>query len=74
MVPPYVLPGDGRDKLARVGTLALKAHEPGSIDREGVIRSRIHTEDWPDRDLRITAVEAETGQFTVFTATAASTS
>ena len=43
MVPPYVLPGDGRTKLARVGKLALKAHEPGSIDREGVIRSRIDT-------------------------------
>ena len=67
MVPPYVLPGDGRTKLARVGKLALRAHEPGSIDREGVIRSRIHTGDWPERDLRITAVEAETGEFTVFT-------
>lgn len=67
MVPPYILPGDGRTKLARVGRLALKSHEPGSVDREGVIRSRIHTEDWPDRDLQIAAVEAETGEFTVFT-------
>lgn len=67
MVPPFVLPGDGRTKLARVGKLALQAHAPGSVDREGVIRSRIQTDDWPDRDLRITAVEAETGEFTVFT-------
>lgn len=67
MVPPYVLPGDGRTKLARVGKLAMRSHEPGSVDREGVIRSRIHTEDWPERDLRITAVEAESGEFTVFT-------
>lgn len=67
MVPPYVLPGDGRTKLARVGKMALKAHQPGSVDREGIIRSRINTEDWPDRDLRITAVEAESGEFTVFT-------
>ncbi|UUZ57723.1 hypothetical protein LP418_14930 [Nocardioides sp. B-3] len=67
MVPPYVLPGDGRTKLARVGKLALRSHQPGSADREGVIRSRIHTDDWPDRDLRITAVEAESGEFTVFT-------
>jgi NTE family protein len=66
LVPPYVLPGSGRDKLRRVGTLALKAHPPGSVDREGVIRSRLPAHDWPDRDLRITAVEAETGRFTVF--------
>ena len=67
MVPHFVRPGDGRTKLARVGKMALKAHEPGSVDREGVIRSRIHAQDWPDRDLLITAVEVETGEFTVFT-------
>ncbi|MEO5664351.1 MAG: patatin-like phospholipase family protein [Nocardioides sp.] len=67
MLPPFMLPGDGRTKLARVGKLAMGAHAPGSADREGVIRSRIHTDDWPDRDLRITAVEAESGEFTVFT-------
>lgn len=67
MVPPYVLPGAERTKLARVGRLAMRSHEPGSADREGVIRSRIDTEHWPDRDLQITAVEVETGAFTVFT-------
>ena len=67
MVPPFVLPGDGRTKLSRVGKLALKAHAPGSADREGVIRSRIQTEDWPDCDLQITAVDADSGEFTVFT-------
>jgi NTE family protein len=66
LAPPYVLPGSGRDKLRRVGTLALKSHPPGSVDRVGVIRSRLPVQDWPDRDLRITAVEAETGRFTVF--------
>lgn len=66
MVPPYLLPGSGRDKRRRVGSLALKAQEPGSVDRERIIRSRIKVDSWPDRDLRITAVEAETGRFTVF--------
>ena len=66
MLPPFLLPGDAPTKLARIGRLAMKAHVPGSIDRERVIRSRIHTQDWPARDLRITAVEAETGRFTVF--------
>jgi NTE family protein len=67
LVPPYVLPGSGRDKLARVGRVARAAHEPGSIDREGVIRSRLPVHDWPDRDLRITAVDTDSGEFTVFT-------
>ncbi|GAA1476551.1 patatin-like phospholipase family protein [Nocardioides aestuarii] len=66
LVIPYVLPGSGRDKLRRVGSLAMKSHAPGSADREGVIRSRLPVHAWPDRDLRVTAVEAETGRFTVF--------
>lgn len=67
LVPPYLLPGTGREKLARVGRVATAAHQPGSIDREGVIRSRLPVHDWPDRDLRITAVDTESGEFTVFT-------
>ena len=68
LVPPFLLPGTGTDKLARVGRVARAAHEPGSIDREGVIRARLPVHDWPDRDLRVTAVDAESGEFTVFTA------
>jgi NTE family protein len=67
LAPPYLLPGSGRDKLARVGRVAHAAHPPGSADREGVIRSRLPVHGWPDRDLRITAVDAESGEFTVFT-------
>lgn len=67
LLPPYALPGSGRDKLRRVGTVAMKAHAPGSVDRVAVIRSGIPVNEWPtDRDLLITAVEAETGRFTVF--------
>lgn len=67
LVPPYALPGRGRDKLRRVGAVAMKAHAPGSVDRESVIRSRVPVNDWPtDRELLITAVETETGTFTVF--------
>ncbi len=67
LVPPYVLPGTGRDKLARVGRVALAAHAPGTVDREGVIRARLPVQDWPARDLRITAVDTGSGEFTVFT-------
>ncbi len=67
LVPPYALPGSGRDKLRRVGTVAMKTHAPGSVDRVSVIRSRVPVNAWPtDRDLLITAVQAETGRFTVF--------
>lgn len=68
LVPPYLLPGSGTDKLARVGRVARAAHAPGSADREGVIRSRLPVHGWPERDLRVTAVDAESGEFTVFTA------
>ncbi|CAM3495209.1 patatin-like phospholipase family protein [Nocardioides zeicaulis] len=67
LVPPYVLPGSGRQKLARVGRVARAAHAPGSIDRAAVIRARLPVHDWPDRDLRVTAVDAVSGEFTVFT-------
>jgi NTE family protein len=67
LVPPYVLPGTGREKLARVGRVASASHAPGSVDRVGVIRSRLPVQDWPDRDLRITAVDTVSGEFTVFT-------
>jgi NTE family protein len=68
LAPPYLLPGSGREKLARVGRVARAAHEPGSVDREGVFRSRLPVHAWPDRDLRVTAVDIESGEFTVFTA------
>lgn len=67
LAPPYLLPGSGRDKLARVGRVAHASHQPGSVDREGVIRSRLPVHGWPARDLRITAVDAVSGEFTVFT-------
>ncbi|GAB3033796.1 patatin [Nocardioides flavus (ex Wang et al. 2016)] len=67
LLPPYALPGSGRTKLARVGKVAHAAHEPGSVDREGVIRSRLTVHGWPERDLRVTAVDTASGEFTVFT-------
>ena len=68
LAPPYLLPGSGQDKLARVGKVAMASHAPGSVDREGVIRSRLPVDGWPERDLRVTAVDTDSGEFTVFTA------
>jgi len=66
LVPPMLIPGSQQKKLARVGKMAMRAHPPGGADRIEVIRSRIGIEKWPDRDLRVTAVEAESGEFVVF--------
>ncbi len=66
MVPPMLFPGSERRKLSRLGSLALRAHPPGGAERIEVIRSRIEVERWPDRDLRVAAVEAETGEFVAF--------
>lgn len=66
MLPPMLFPGSQQQKLARVGKMALRAHPPGGEGRIDVIRSRIRVEDWPERELRVTAVEAETGKFVAF--------
>jgi NTE family protein len=66
MLPALLLPGSGNAKRARIGAMSMKAHAPGGEKRVDVIRSRIGVEQWGDRDLRVTAVEAETGKFVVF--------
>jgi NTE family protein len=66
MALPMVLPGKPHRKRARIGKAALRAHPPGGAERIEVIRSRIGGTDWPDADLRVTAVEAESGKSTVF--------
>lgn len=66
LVPPMLIPGSEERKLRRIGRMSMRAHPPGGAERIEVIRSRLGEVTWPDRDLRITAVEAETGKFVVF--------
>jgi NTE family protein len=66
LVPPMLIPGSEERKLRRIGRMSMRAHPPGGAERIEVIRSRLGEVTWPDRDLRITAVEAETGRFVVF--------
>lgn len=69
LLAPMLVPGSATKRLRRVGRAALKA-QPGPADaRVEVIRGRIGIGAWPDRDLRITAVNAETGQAPVLTRT-----
>lgn len=55
-------------KLQRVGEIALTIETvPESVRRE-VIASRLPAADWPDRELRITAVDIASGELVLFTA------
>jgi NTE family protein len=71
LVGLMMLPGSGRTKRRRIGQVARKAH-PGPADEQlAVFERRLRRPDgslpdWPERDLKITAVETETGSFTVF--------
>jgi len=67
LVLPMLFPGASRTKRRRIGAAALRAHPAGGHERVEVIRSRIGVEEWPDRDLRITTVNAQTGEFVVLT-------
>lgn len=56
-------PEEGR---RRVGRFALDASTVSAEERRGVISTRLSVQHWTDRDLRITAVDAETGELRVF--------
>ena len=66
LLPPMLVPGSESRKLRRIGRMSMRAHPPGGAERIEVIRSRLGDVPWPDRDLRITSFEAETGKFMVF--------
>ncbi|MEW2357043.1 patatin-like phospholipase family protein [Spirillospora sp. NPDC029432] len=51
---------------ARIGRQALAARTVPEAERRAVIESRLPIREWPGRPLRITAVDALTGAFTVF--------
>lgn len=58
--------GETATKWQRVGAAARSAHPESAEARRAVIRARIGEPDWPDRDLRITAVDTDRGEFVVF--------
>lgn len=49
----------------KMGRLAVRAKTMSEADRLAVIESRLPRHDWPDRDLRITVVDAESGELRV---------
>jgi NTE family protein len=55
-----------REEFARyVGRAALAASTPSESDRRAVIGRRLPSHEWPERDLRIVAVDAESGRHRV---------
>jgi NTE family protein len=51
---------------ARIGRMALRAKTVPEAERVRVIESRLPVHEWPERELLLTAVDAETGEFRAF--------
>ena len=54
------------DARRRLGAIALAAETPTTAARRAVIEARLAVRSWGDRSLRLTAVDAETGELRVF--------
>lgn len=65
IVAPLVLPGAPEVRRARLGRSARRARPGDGSERVEVIRARVRTETWPEGDLRVTTVDAETGDLVV---------
>ena len=52
--------------LARIGAVALATKTVPETVRREVIAQRLPSHDWPDRVLRVTAIDTATGEFVVF--------
>jgi len=59
-------PGSKTDKLRRIGEVALSTATVAEPVRRTVIAHRLPSHDWPDRELRITAIDTATGELVAF--------
>lgn len=59
--------GPGKELRAAIGRFALAAPTVPERIRRDVIAARLPSHHWPDRDIRIVAVDADTGDERVFT-------
>jgi NTE family protein len=69
-VASMLSPGTGRTRRRRLGRAAVRASTRGNAvpaeERVSVIREVVPGPAWPQGDLRITAVDADSGSFVVF--------
>jgi len=56
-----------QQKLQHIGSIAAGVQTVSEALRRTVIADRLPAPDWPERDLRITAIDVATGELTVFT-------
>lgn len=59
-------PGSLQDKLRRIGAVAAGTATVAEGVRRRVIEARLPSHDWPQRDVRITAIDIATGELAVF--------
>ncbi|EID14635.1 hypothetical protein MXEN_08857 [Mycobacterium xenopi RIVM700367] len=59
-------PGTTRQKLRRIGAIAAATDTVAELVRREVIAGRLPSHHWPDRDLRLTAIDIVTGERVVF--------
>jgi NTE family protein len=52
----------------RIGTMAIAARTESETARRRVIEARLPTREWPAKNLRVTAVDARSGEFMIFDA------
>jgi NTE family protein len=57
---------DQTERIRQIGKWALGASTPAEAERRSVVAARLPSHAWPDTDLRITAVDAHSGEITVF--------
>jgi NTE family protein len=53
-------------RLQRIGAVALAVETVPEAVRREVIAQRLPSHDWPDRELRLTAIDVATGELVVF--------
>jgi NTE family protein len=64
---PYEEPRDKtRQQMQRIGAVALATKTVPAPVRRQVIAQRLPSHDWPDRTLRLSAIDVATGELTVF--------
>jgi NTE family protein len=59
---------DAERARRRIGKMAVTARTESEAARRKVLEGRLPTREWPATDLRVTAVDAGSGEFTVFDA------
>jgi NTE family protein len=67
LAEPYDASADKtRQQMRRIGAVALRTDTVAEPVRRRVIAQRLPSHDWPDRVLRITAIDTATGELVVF--------